>query len=59
MREMTGVERIGNILCRKPVDRIGLFEHFWDDTYRIWNENGWIAPGTAFEDEFGFDMQIR
>lgn len=28
MGEMTGRERIGNILKRKPVDRIGLFEHF-------------------------------
>ncbi len=58
MQAMTGVERIGNILRRKPVDRIGVFEHFWDDTYRIWCENGWIEPGAAFEDEFNFDMQI-
>jgi len=28
MQEMTGIERIGNILRRQPVDRIGLFEHF-------------------------------
>ena len=27
---MTGKERIGAILQRKPVDRIGLVEHFWD-----------------------------
>lgn len=58
MREMTGVERISNILRRKPVDRIGVFEHFWDDTYRIWNANGWIESGVSYEDAFGFDMQL-
>jgi len=58
MQELTGVERISNILQRKPVDRIGVFEHFWDDTYRIWNENGWIPEGVSFADSFGFDMQL-
>ena len=46
MRELTGIERIGNILKRQPVDRIGVFEHFWNDTLRIWVENGWIQPGS-------------
>jgi uroporphyrinogen decarboxylase len=58
MQEMTGKERISNILQRKPVDRIGVFEHFWDDTYRIWVQNGWIEPGTLFEDYFGHDLQL-
>lgn len=58
MRELTGIERIGNILKRQPVDRIGLFEHFWDDTYRVWTDNQWIAPGLTFEDAFGLDMQL-
>lgn len=58
MRELTGIERIGNILQRKPVDRIGVFEHFWDDTYRIWTENGWIPQGLAFGDYFGLDLQL-
>ena len=31
---LTGAERIANILRRKPVDRIGLFEHFWGDTQK-------------------------
>ncbi len=57
MRELTGIERIGNILKRQPVDRIGVFEHFWDDTQRIWVENGWIQPGVLFDDAFGFDLQ--
>jgi uroporphyrinogen decarboxylase len=57
MQPMTGYERISNILQRKPVDHIGLFEHFWSDTKRIWIENGWIPDETPFEDAFQFDMQ--
>ena len=40
MQELTGIERIDNILHRKPVDRIGLFEHFWGDTRREWSRHG-------------------
>lgn len=58
MQEMTGIERIGNILKRQPVDRIGVFEHFWSDTSRIWAENGWIQPGESMADKFGFDMEL-
>ena len=56
MSEMTGIERIGNILQRKPVDRIGLFEHFWEDTHREWSQRGWINPDDSFTDLFGFDL---
>ena len=58
MQTLTGQERIRNILKRQPVDRIGVFEHFWNDTQRIWVENGWIQPGVLFEDYFGHDLQI-
>lgn len=34
---LNGKERISRILVRKPADRIGLFEEFWDDTYKAWN----------------------
>lgn len=54
---MTGRERIHNILHRKPVDRIGLFEHFWSDTHRKWSEQGHIQQGENFADHFGFDME--
>ena len=33
---MNGKERISRILKHQPVDRIGLFEHFWGDTQREW-----------------------
>ena len=56
MAEMTGVERIGNILRRRPVDRIGLFEHFWGDTLQKWQAEGHIAEGEDLDTHFGFDL---
>ena len=50
MNEQTGIERISNILQRKPVDRIGLFEHFWSDTQRVWTEQGHIQPDENLAD---------
>jgi len=58
MQEMTGIERIGNILKRKPVDRIGLFEHFWDDTQRAWTAQGHLKEGEDLADHFGFDLEL-
>ncbi|HEX2952342.1 MAG TPA: uroporphyrinogen decarboxylase family protein [Armatimonadota bacterium] len=59
MREMsmTGYERIHNILQRKPVDRIGVYEHFWGDTQKKWTAEGHIADGENMVDHFGYDMQ--
>ena len=54
--QMTGRERISNILKRKPVDRIGLFEHFWGDTQKIWAEHGHIKEKEDLATHFGFDM---
>jgi len=53
---MTGVERIGRILKRQPVDRIGLFEHFWGDTCKLWTSQGHIREGESMDDHFGFDI---
>jgi len=53
---MTGRERIARILKRQPVDRIGLYEHFWGDTYKCWQAQGHIRAGESLEDHFGFDM---
>lgn len=55
---MTSYERIHNILKRQPVDRIGVFEHFWSDTVRVWTEKGWIPPGESMENYFDFDLQL-
>jgi uroporphyrinogen decarboxylase len=39
---MTGKERISNILNGKPLDRIGLFEHYRGDTLKVRAEQGHI-----------------
>jgi uroporphyrinogen decarboxylase len=54
---MTGKERIRKILKHEAVDRIGVFEHFWDDTHKAWQAQGKCREGDAFEDLFGLDMQ--
>ena len=54
---MTGKERMTRILKHQPVDRIGLYEHFWGDTYNAWREKGYLPKGESFADHFGFDMQ--
>jgi uroporphyrinogen decarboxylase len=48
--ELTGIERIARILKRQPVDRIGLYEHFWSDTHKAWGIE------TDIEERLGFDM---
>ncbi len=55
---LTSIERMNNILKRKPVDRIGLFEHFWSDTQSAWTARGNIPSGVNFADQFGFDLDL-
>lgn len=54
---MTGKERTLRILNHQPVDRIGLYEHFWGDTHKAWEEAGHISANASYEDHFGFDVQ--
>ncbi len=54
---MTGIERIAQILKHKPVDRIGLHEHFWADTIGNWTTQGHIKEGENVTDHFGFDLE--
>ena len=56
--ELTGKERIARILRREPVDRIGLFEHFWGDTHAEWSKQGHLREGEDLADTFGFDMAL-
>ncbi|MCL2740536.1 MAG: hypothetical protein FWE70_00285 [Oscillospiraceae bacterium] len=53
---LTGRERTARILRRQPVDRIGVYEHFWSDTQRKWEADGFLAKGESMDDHFGFDM---
>ena len=52
MEGMTGKERIKRILKRQPVDRIGLFEHFWGDTQKKWQDEGHIKAGEDLATHF-------
>lgn len=55
---MNGKERITRILNHQPVDRMGLFEHFWGDTRAEWESKGFIKPDECIEEHFGFDLQM-
>lgn len=57
MKGMTGIERMTNILARKPVDRIGLYEHFWGDTQARWRSEGHISGEQDLADHFDYDME--
>jgi uroporphyrinogen decarboxylase len=46
-----------NILARKPVDKIGLYEHFWGDTLAKWKSEGHIAENENLADHFGYDLE--
>ncbi|HBN85074.1 MAG TPA: hypothetical protein DDZ89_14665, partial [Clostridiales bacterium] len=56
MSTMTGYERMKNILNRKPVDRIGLYEHFWNDTKKMWVAAGKVKPQDDLYELFDYDM---
>ena len=58
MSEMTGIERMSNILKHKPVDRIGLFEAYWEDTEKKWKEEGFIKEGENLAEHFSLDLEL-
>lgn len=53
---MNGRERISRILKHQPVDRIGLYEHFWSDTQKYWESQGHIKHGEDINFHFDFDL---
>lgn len=56
MQELTGIERMQNVLKHKELDRIPFYEHFWGDTQREWAAAGTIAADAELDDVFNFDM---
>ena len=57
MQELTSRERIANILKHQPVDRIGAYEHFWNDTYQAYREQGRLREGETLEDNLHLDIE--
>ena len=55
---MTGKERITNFFQRKPMDRIGVHEHFWNDTRVKWERDGHIKEGQTFAELFNHDIEL-
>ena len=55
---MNGLERVTHILKRKPVDRIGVFEHFWGNTWKKWTDEGHVKADESPEDHFGYDLNL-
>ena len=53
---MTGKERMQKILKHQPVDRIGLYEHFWNDTDKAWKAAGKLPQNVSWARHFNFDM---
>ena len=47
-----------DFLKRQPVDRIGVFEHFWGDTRKQWVADGHIRENEDLNDHFGYDLAI-
>ena len=53
---MNGKERTQRILNRQHVDRVGIYEHFWADTQKVWINQGHISAGESMARHFQFDM---
>lgn len=57
MSKLTGRERIGRILKRQSVDRVGFYESYWGETVAKWKKQGHLGPDEDPSDHFGYDMR--
>lgn len=53
---MNSKERITRILNHQPVDRVGIYEQFWNDTYKKWIAEGKISKIEDLAERFDFDI---
>ena len=53
---MTGKERISRQLKHQPIDRIGVYEQFWNFTRGKWAKAGKIPSDASCADHFHFDL---
>ena len=54
---MNGKERMTKILRHEPADRIGLYEHYWNDTHKIWAQEGQVHGDEDLSKLFGYDVR--
>ena len=57
MKELTSKERISRILKLQPVDRVGVFESFWNETVDKWREDECLQKDETPEDHFELDIR--
>ena len=57
MEALTSIERIDNILKRKPVDRVGLNESYWGETIGRWRSEGYLGENESLETHFKYDYR--
>ncbi|HUW11806.1 MAG TPA: hypothetical protein VM537_18920, partial [Anaerolineae bacterium] len=55
--KLTSRERFDRILKHQPVDRIGLFEVYWQETAQRWSAEGHFARPEMISDHFGLDVR--
>lgn len=55
---MESIERVKRIIQHKPVDRIGVYEHFWPDTHKEWVHQGHLKEDEVFARHFGYDIDV-
>ncbi|MCL2461504.1 MAG: hypothetical protein FWF44_02475 [Defluviitaleaceae bacterium] len=53
---MTSHDRVKSLFAHKKPDRIGLFEHFWNDTYQKWVSDGKVKDGGDIYELFPYDI---
>lgn len=57
MPELTSIERMQNVLERKPVDRTPIAISPWGKTVARWQSEGHLAEGEDVADHFGQDIR--
>jgi uroporphyrinogen decarboxylase len=55
---MTGIERVTNTLNRLPVDRLAVYESFWEETVTRWRREGHITAEENPTDHFNLDIRL-
>lgn len=58
MSELSSRERISRQLRHQCVDRIGVYESFWQYTLRHWEQQGKIPAHTNAGEHFGLDIML-
>ena len=56
MDKLTSRERIERMLAHKSLDRIPVYEHFWDETRKAYVDQGFVSKDVSLEEHLGLDI---